>query len=152
MKEVIYQRTVSIANWAGVNAAWTGPIDVTDSPVRQTTGGKLDQRANQLARSVCEMSLGWEFNDKGRAFFLISRLTLQNLWLDRTKENKRSSTDSRTWYFEDSSNLLLHLLTESWLFEDNCFHDFWKEHSPLCFKGRCVFCLPFVDGKTLAKE
>ena len=84
--------------------------------------------------------------------FFISRLTLQNLWLDHTKENKRSSTDSRTWYFEDSSNLPLQLLTESWFFEDNCFYDFWKEHSPLCFKAPCVLCLPFVYGKTLAKE
>lgn len=41
-----------------MNAAWPGPIDVTDSRVRQTTGGKLDQRTNQLARIVCEMSLG----------------------------------------------------------------------------------------------
>ena len=61
-----------------MNADWSGSVDIADFPVRQTAGRKLDQRANQLGRLVGEMLLGWEVNDKGRAFF-ISQLTLQNL-------------------------------------------------------------------------
>lgn len=103
-------------------------------PVRQTTGGKLDQRANQLARSVCEMSLGWEFNDKGRAFYQ-SVIFTEFMIRSAKKRTRDLLTDCKDWYFEDSSNLLLHLLTRILIcLKTIASHDFWKEHSPLCFK------------------
>lgn len=109
----------------GVNADWSGSV-------RQAAGRKLDQRTNQLGRLVCEMLLGYPVNDKGRVFLLVSWLWL---WLHCTKENKRPSlTNLGPQFFEDPSILLLQLLKEYWLFEDNCFCVFWREHSPLCSK------------------
>ena len=71
------------------------------------------------------MLLGLEVSYKGRSLF-ISQLTLQNLGLDCTKENEIILNWPSTLKIQVV--FLLQLLKESWLFEDNLFWVFQREH------------------------